>query len=78
MRKLCGLDKNQKVTDLFHEFNDYKGFYCDLTKPADITPSNNDSNISISELKEIQSSKPPSRRPGRRRKSDKNTVSLDI
>jgi rhamnose utilization protein RhaD (predicted bifunctional aldolase and dehydrogenase)/NAD(P)-dependent dehydrogenase (short-subunit alcohol dehydrogenase family) len=33
---VVGLDKNRKVTELFDEFNDYKGFYCDLTKTADI------------------------------------------
>ncbi|MBT6982072.1 MAG: SDR family NAD(P)-dependent oxidoreductase, partial [Candidatus Marinimicrobia bacterium] len=33
---VVGLDKNRKVTELFDEFNDYKGLYCDLTKTADI------------------------------------------
>ena len=33
---VVGLDKNRKVTELFDEFNDYKGFYCDLTKTFDI------------------------------------------
>ena len=33
---VVGLDKNRKITELFDEFNDYKGFYCDLTKTADI------------------------------------------
>jgi NAD(P)-dependent dehydrogenase (short-subunit alcohol dehydrogenase family) len=33
---VVGLDKNRKVTELFNKFNDYKGFYCDLTKTADI------------------------------------------
>ena len=33
---VVGLDKNRKVTELFHEFNDYLGLYCDLTKTANI------------------------------------------
>jgi len=33
---VVGLDKNHKVTELFDEFNDYKGVYCDLTKTSDI------------------------------------------
>ena len=33
---VVGLDKNRKVTELFDEFNDYKGFYCDLTITANI------------------------------------------
>lgn len=42
------------------------------------TNNNNDSNISISDLKEIQNEKMPAKKGSRRKKSEKNTVSLDI
>jgi hypothetical protein len=42
------------------------------------TPQNNDSYISITELKELQSEGNMPKRSKRRQKSDKNTLSLDI
>ena len=33
---VVGLDKNRKITEIFHEFSDYKGLYCDLTRTSDI------------------------------------------
>ena len=33
---VVGLDKNRKIMELFDDFNDYIGIYCDLTKAADI------------------------------------------
>ena len=33
---VVGLDKNQKVTGLFHEYSGYKGLYCNLTSNSDI------------------------------------------
>ena len=33
---VVGLDKDQKVSELFVEFNNFRGFYCDLIKTTDI------------------------------------------
>ncbi len=33
---VVGLDKNGKVTEIFDEFDNFKGIYCDLTQPDDI------------------------------------------
>ena len=33
---VVGIDKNPKITELFKEFLQFKGVYCDLTKTADV------------------------------------------